>query len=375
MSLGIRQLRESAATIVFACLAVACGTSGSVDTTLPDDAPVEVTADFLAISGSYDLNGEAIPIIDPARLEAGDEITSNDEVPAEDEAAPDDLAHGVITLGDEYTIELFKGASLRIVGLTPPELSIYLYAGHIDINDTDETTSRLRIDTDGADMETVGEGGRFTVCQPPSNDTCMVVLEGVVELSSGGVTTSYSSEDRTDKTAIFVVKDNPPAPERCVPTQDYDQWFEQARLNQSDMTLRDLVNVSPICGTEQEKTTVEVPSTQLWTDTGIDLRVGDILEITAFGSIKPGQNTVLNGPEGNPDLDVPTNVPGLEDENHAALIGRIGLEGVPFLVGPELSAHTVETDGRLYLGINDIGVENNEGSFAAEVTVTRLPGD
>lgn len=337
---------------------------------------MDVTADFLAVGGSYDLNGEPIPMVEPRRLEPGDEITPNDEdIVGDDEAAPEGLARGVITLRNEYTIELFKGASLRIVELTRPEIGIFLYSGHIDVSDTDETTSRIRIETEGADMETVGEGGAFTVCQPPSNDTCMIVHQGVVELTSGGVTTNYSTGEGTVKTAVFVVKDNPPAPERCVPTQDYDQWFQLARVNEGELTLGQLVNGSPMCGAEEEVIGVGVPGTQLWTDTEIDVRVGDVLEFEAHGSVKPGENTVFNGPEGNPELDVPSNVAGLEEENHAALIAMIGSDGPPFLVGPLLAGYPVETDGRLYLGINDVHVENNEGSFAVIITVTRLPAD
>lgn len=38
------------------------------------------------------------------------------------------------------------------------------------------------------------------------------------------------------------------------------------------------------------------------------------------------------------------------------------------LVGSEFSG-TVDTSGTLFLGINDVGVENNEGEFKATVTV------
>ena len=50
------------------------------------------------------------------------------------------------------------------------------------------------------------------------------------------------------------------------------------------------------------------------------------------------------------------------------MIGRIGEAGAPFLVGSELSS-TADTEGRLFLGINDIDVENNSGEFTATITV------
>ncbi len=62
------------------------------------------------------------------------------------------------------------------------------------------------------------------------------------------------------------------------------------------------------------------------------------------------------------------NVDGLEEANHAGLIGRIGEAGAPFLVGSEPSS-TADTEGRLFLGINDTGVGNSAGEFTATITV------
>jgi hypothetical protein len=55
-------------------------------------------------------------------------------------------------------------------------------------------------------------------------------------------------------------------------------------------------------------------------------------------------------------------------DHHAALIGRISASGTPFLVGSSF-AGSADRSGELYLGINDIGVNNNGGAFAATVQV------
>jgi hypothetical protein len=76
------------------------------------------------------------------------------------------------------------------------------------------------------------------------------------------------------------------------------------------------------------------------------------------------------GPEGVPnDLVNP-----LPDAAHSALIGRIGEDGALFYVGPS-ATFTVEEDGRLFLGINDAGLDNNRGSFTATVDVVPGAGD
>ena len=116
---------------------------------------------------------------------------------------------------------------------------------------------------------------------------------------------------------------------------------------------------------------VVVPGTEQWTDTGIDLSIGDGVLIEADGAVTPStRDEPLFGPDGVPDRPSARafNVEGLEGANHNSLIGRIGEAGAPFLVG---SQHLFEADtgGRLFLGINDSGVGNNAGEFIAAITV------
>ena len=116
---------------------------------------------------------------------------------------------------------------------------------------------------------------------------------------------------------------------------------------------------------------VVVPGTEWWTDTGIDLSIDDMVSIEAEGAVTPStDNEPHVGPDGVPDRPSAQvyNVEGLEEENHASLIGRIGESGAPFLVGSELS-FTADTEGRLFLGINDESVKNNAGAFTATITV------
>jgi hypothetical protein len=116
---------------------------------------------------------------------------------------------------------------------------------------------------------------------------------------------------------------------------------------------------------------VVVPATEQWTDTGIDLSIDDAVLIEADGEITPKAADVpLHGPDGVPDRPSARvyNVEGLEEENHNSLIGRIGEAGAPFQVGSKLQ-FTADTEGRLFLGINDIDAENNAGEFTATITV------
>ena len=53
-------------------------------------------------------------------------------------------------------------------------------------------------------------------------------------------------------------------------------------------------------------------------------------------------------------------------DRHAALIGLVAGANTPFFVGANYNDIAPAT-GRLYLGINDVGVDNNSGKYTATV--------
>ena len=117
--------------------------------------------------------------------------------------------------------------------------------------------------------------------------------------------------------------------------------------------------------------TVAVLGTVQWTDTGIVLRAGDQVTITATGSVfSSPDGTVPAGPDGYP------NAPELHQFNlipagdHAGLIARVGTNGTPLVAGTS-TQFTSDSAGHLFLGINDSGVSNNRGQFEAKVSVKK----
>ena len=119
-----------------------------------------------------------------------------------------------------------------------------------------------------------------------------------------------------------------------------------------------------------ETVTVVVDGTQMWTDAGVDVRAGDRVAVTAGGQVFHNEGNSI-GPEGFPNRpDLLTPFPEL---NHAALIGRIGDSDDAFYLGTSQTI-TAETDGRLYLGVNDGGLENNRGSWDATVDIEPAAG-
>lgn len=113
----------------------------------------------------------------------------------------------------------------------------------------------------------------------------------------------------------------------------------------------------------------EVRADQAWNDTGIFLEQGDLLIIryvSGFWSPWSGGAFDAIGSGGDPDCDC--NV--IKGVSHAALIGKVGADGLPFFVGENFRQRMGET-GMLYLGINDMRITDNSGSLLVQVEVWR----
>jgi len=133
----------------------------------------------------------------------------------------------------------------------------------------------------------------------------------------------------------------------------------------------------PIGGRRNNRTlerVVDVPGNQSrGVDTGVDLRSGDQVIVTASGSVTAGRRAGVVSPDGGRQsagavfgattYPVPTAGVG-------ALIGYIvsnnGQTSQAFLIGSQ-STFTTPVDGRLYLMVNDDNYSDNSGSFSARI--------
>jgi hypothetical protein len=113
---------------------------------------------------------------------------------------------------------------------------------------------------------------------------------------------------------------------------------------------------------------VSVPASRAWTDTGLDVAVGDVIRFAAEGIVQrgPGQE---DGPGGEMNSPINERRP-VPSRPAGALIGRIGTSPSDvFFIGSDRGGFRVRTTGRLYLGVNDHYHVDNSGSF--EVRVSR----
>ena len=125
---------------------------------------------------------------------------------------------------------------------------------------------------------------------------------------------------------------------------------------------------------ERREASIEVPGTSRGTDTGIDLRAGDRVTITATGQIVAGRRAGSVGPEGGQSTGFGSIVSSRPAPNAGvgALIGLIrladGQVSQAFVVGPQLT-FTAQSDGRLILLINDDNYNDNSGNFSVRINV------
>lgn len=115
---------------------------------------------------------------------------------------------------------------------------------------------------------------------------------------------------------------------------------------------------------------IRVPANRAWTDTGLTVRRGDRITFNASGEIRLSSNgDDIATPDGSktgrrPSGPLPQTLAG-------ALIGRIGPANM-FGIGNQTVPLTMPADGRLFLGVNDDAVGDNEGEFRVDVaTVSR----
>lgn len=106
-------------------------------------------------------------------------------------------------------------------------------------------------------------------------------------------------------------------------------------------------------------------------DTGIDLRAGDQVLITATGNITAGRRVGVVSPNGaTPGATSIFGTRPVPTAGVGALIGYLlqtnGQKTQPFMVGNQMT-FTAPSDGRLFLLVNDDNYSDNSGSFSVRI--------
>ncbi|HYP25276.1 MAG TPA: hypothetical protein VE262_01040 [Blastocatellia bacterium] len=110
-------------------------------------------------------------------------------------------------------------------------------------------------------------------------------------------------------------------------------------------------------------TTIDVVAKRDWTSTGLIVKRGDRLRITATGSVTlDPASAQTSGPEGS---DLPDAKKLMADRPTGALIGVIGADNDDFIFIGGQTEFTARRDGLLFLSVNEGTLSDNGGSYRA----------
>jgi hypothetical protein len=107
-----------------------------------------------------------------------------------------------------------------------------------------------------------------------------------------------------------------------------------------------------------------ISTTQPWTDTGVDLQTGSVLEISASSVGQSSCDPQGSGSPGDANAGLP-----VMSASPGALIARTEAQGVPILIGSNKHV-SVSVPGHLFFGVNGQAAPPCTGSFAVKVHVT-----
>jgi hypothetical protein len=163
---------------------------------------------------------------------------------------------------------------------------------------------------------------------------------------------------------------------------DSDDLFGTGTANNNPAPVRPRVidngnpsypSTNPSTTTPRE-ITISVPGNSRGTDTGLDLRSGDSVTVSATGNVTAGRRAGVVSPDGGRvgfgsiAGTYPVTTAGV-----GALIGYIRLANgqitQPFAIGSQRS-FTAPADGRLFLLINDDNYGDNSGSFDVRIVMS-----
>jgi hypothetical protein len=129
----------------------------------------------------------------------------------------------------------------------------------------------------------------------------------------------------------------------------------------------DVAGGAPATATAASSRSITVNSQQRWTDTGIDVRAGDVVTFNASGTITMSDDAGdTANPAGSTRGRTAPDAPVL-GQKAGGLLARIGWSGPTFIGGR--ATWTAPVTGRLYLGVNDDHLPDNRGEFTVVVGV------
>ena len=114
--------------------------------------------------------------------------------------------------------------------------------------------------------------------------------------------------------------------------------------------------------------TIDVVGRRDWTSTGLIVKRGDHLRISATGTVTLDPSSgQTSGPEGTTELPDPKKL--MPDQPTGALIGVISSDNDDFIFIGRSAEFTAKRDGLLFLSVNEGTLTDNAGTYKAVIEV------
>lgn len=110
---------------------------------------------------------------------------------------------------------------------------------------------------------------------------------------------------------------------------------------------------------------IKLDATKKWTDTGINLKIGQNILFSVSGYIYINIKTKVfqNGEL----ILIWNNKKPIPNQPTGAVVAKIKKNGQAFYIGDDKAPFHISTKGRLYVGINDFNFEDNSGQFLVTI--------
>jgi hypothetical protein len=209
----------------------------------------------------------------------------------------------------------------------------------------------------------------FTIVMPGTKSRAIVHVDDVESVEFGEEVKSEPPVRRDEPASKPTTQPTPP-PTRSEPTQP----TPTPRTEPPEKTEKPVKTEPPPTSTKEPpagttplpkyvETPVKVAATEIWIDSGLDVRKGQKIRFAVTGRVNLSR-TQSCGPEGIALKDPEKLIP---DKPSGAVIAVIGDDNDEFIfIGP--AAELVATrSGRLFLMVNDSKLDDNSGEFSVRV--------
>ncbi|HKP86259.1 MAG TPA: hypothetical protein VJZ26_09190, partial [Blastocatellia bacterium] len=221
-----------------------------------------------------------------------------------------------------------------------------------------------RIEFDGAPIASADPAAHDTTPAPRSNDGARVILAPDIPRSNSS---SESPRNAQPVETQPQPRETTPIDTQPAPAKEPDPQPQQAVTTNPAPEPSDAERVVP--ERSSRKTTGAVRSAAIdvvgkrdWTSTGLIVKRGDRIRITATGlvTLDPA-NGRTSGPEGISDMTDPKKL--MIDKPTGALIGVISSDNDDFIYIGRSAEFTATRDGLLFLSVNEGLLSDNTGIY------------